>query len=124
MTFEICGADEDLENYPEEENQPARDYIPDHKPEYFQYKDEGCKRARSCLDCPFPCCFYDTTAGRKALLKEIRNEEIQRLYQSGSTRRRLSKRFRLSERTIERIINQNPGAADMNETLKENGTDE
>ncbi len=31
----------------------------DLKPEYCQYRDEGCEYARACLECPFPQCLYD-----------------------------------------------------------------
>ena len=36
----------------------------DFPPEYRRYRDEGCKVARSCLDCPFAGCLEESFHGK------------------------------------------------------------
>jgi hypothetical protein len=74
-------------------------------PEYCHYRDEGCEFADSCLNCPFPQCLYDAPRGKQRWLKELRNEEITRLFSSGGWRmRELALLFGLSQRTIQRAL--------------------
>ncbi len=95
---EICG--DDLE----EENPAAGNYQADHKPEYFQYKDEGCAYAQSCLSCPFPKCLYEGKGGGPKQYKKMRNKEIKKLSRSGQKVKELAQRFKISERTIRRAL--------------------
>ena len=60
---EICGAD------PEEKNQPDGDFQPDLKPEFCQFKDEGCKFAPSCLKCRYKQCIYDLPKANSANIR-------------------------------------------------------
>ncbi len=48
-------------NFEENPNDKPLDLLP----EYCIYKDEGCKLAASCLDCPFPRCMDDQPRGRR-----------------------------------------------------------
>jgi hypothetical protein len=98
---EICGAD------PEEENQPQDGPLLDLKPEFCQYQDEGCRHAPSCLDCPFPHCFYEEKRGSQRWRKKLRNEKILRLNAAGKNVKQLAARFKLTERMIERIVKEN-----------------
>lgn len=82
----------------------------DPKPEYFQYRDEGCKRAKSCLDCPFTRCYYDRRSSkprprRRRSDNRLRNKEIKTLRWNGKTIKQLSRHFKVSRRTIARILN-------------------
>lgn len=95
---EICGAD------PECENQPDNGGPPDLKPEYCQYKDEGCRYAPSCLACPFSKCLLEIPRGSRRRKTHARNREIRRLYDSGKSMKYLTRRFKLHRRTVERII--------------------
>ena len=79
------------------------DMVPD-LPEFSHYEDEGCELADSCLNCPFSCCAYDLPGGGTRLLREFRNNEIMKRYQAGATVKELVKLFRVSRRTIERVI--------------------
>ena len=98
LTNEISGDATELEQ--EEAEQNERD-LP---PEYCHYKDEGCDYARSCLDCPFPQCLYDEPRGRQRWLKELRNKEINRLFEAGRRVRELAMMFDVSERTVQRAV--------------------
>jgi hypothetical protein len=98
MTFEISG------EAPETEEIKARQDERDLPPEYCRYKDEGCEYARACLDCPFPQCLYDEPRGRQRWLKDLRNREINRLYEAGKNVRELAVMFDVSDRTIQRAV--------------------
>ena len=100
---EICGV------IPEEEDQSGGKLQGDHKPEYFQYKDEGCMYAQSCLVCPFPRCLYDERGGRQRLIRKRRNKRINRLFKSGRKIKELALIFKVSERTIHRVLKKGRG---------------
>jgi hypothetical protein len=95
---EICGA------APEEDLPEDGRCQTDPKPEYFQYRDEGCRRADSCLECPFSRCFYDGRGKRSGRTHEKRNRAIIRLYRAGKSTLQLAKRFKVTRRTIERVL--------------------
>jgi hypothetical protein len=95
-TREICGdAPELIQPLPDETDLP---------PEYCRYKDEGCEYARACLECPFPQCLYDEARGRQRWLKELRDQEILRLFTAGRKVKELAALFDISERTVQRAI--------------------
>jgi hypothetical protein len=101
---EICGADPEEENQPHDGTQQNNGTQLDLKPEFCQYQDEGCRHAPSCLDCPFPHCFYEQKRGNQHWRKNIRNEKILRLHAAGKSVKQLAARFKLTERMIERIV--------------------
>jgi hypothetical protein len=98
MTSEICG------EAPELEKEKTHEVEPDLPPEYCRYKDEGCEYVRACLDCPFPQCLYDEPRGRQRWLKELRNREINRLFEAGRRVRELAMMFDISDRTVQRAL--------------------
>lgn len=74
-------------------------------PEFCHYRDEGCKLAPSCLECPFPTCVEDSFWGRQKQMKYLRDVEIFRLHESEAlSTRAISRRFNLNLRTVERIV--------------------
>lgn len=96
---EISGYD------PEEDCRTGLRDQKDPKPEYYQYRDEGCCRAESCLNCPFARCYYDLPMPRRNELNNSRrNQEIRDLHGAGKSLKQLSRRFKISERTIERVL--------------------
>ncbi len=97
--FEICGADLELSD------ETGRQDLPDLPPEFCRYRDEGCEYAASCLACPFPQCLYDEPRGRQRWLKELRNKEIKRLFTGGWKINELAPLFGVSQRTIQRALN-------------------
>jgi hypothetical protein len=99
MVFETC---ENCGAAPEPENPEIT--ATDVKPEYVTYKDEGCRFHPSCLQCPYPTCFYDRFPSRRNWLKEKRNLEISKLADSGWKIKDLCLLFGLSYRTVQRII--------------------
>jgi hypothetical protein len=104
---EICGAAPE-EDVPDEGRRQE-----DPKPEYFQYRDEGCKHADSCLECPFIRCFYEVPKTRRRRRYEQRDTTIIKLYRTGKNTRQLAKRFKVTRRTIERVLkNLDPGESE------------
>ena len=100
---EICGVDPD-DNYPAEEEEKTGNPTADLKPEFCQYKDEGCEYAAACLACPFPDCFYDNHRGKQRWRKAQRDKEIKRLFQTGRKVKELARLFGLSRKTIQRAL--------------------
>jgi AraC-like DNA-binding protein len=98
VTSEISDAEPERERKEETENEP------DLPPEYCHYKDEGCEFLDSCLNCPLPKCLYDEPRGKQRWLKELRNREIERLYQDGWKIKELAVMLGLSRRTIQRAL--------------------
>ena len=98
MVREISG------DTPEETNEEINQNETDLPPEYCRYKDEGCEYAQSCLACPFPQCLYDEPRGRQRWLKELRNKEINKLFNSGWKIKELALLFGISLRTIQRAL--------------------
>ncbi|MBN1161704.1 MAG: hypothetical protein JXA17_07155 [Dehalococcoidales bacterium] len=89
-----------MEEAQERENREPRDF----KPEYCNYRDEGCEYAKSCLECPFPQCIYDEPRGRQRWLKKARDKKIRKLYRTGKKVKELSGLFGVSPRTIQRAL--------------------
>ncbi len=74
-------------------------------PEYCRYRDEGCEFARSCLNCPFSKCIYESPRGRQHWLKGSRDEEMVRLFTTeGKGVKELALRFGVSQRTVQRAL--------------------
>jgi hypothetical protein len=74
-------------------------------PEYCRYRDEGCRLAPSCLECPFPSCIEEQFRGCLKKAKKLRDEEIWRQYtieQISSAE--LCTRFNLNPRSMRRIL--------------------
>ena len=95
-TREIGGESKEIE---QDQNTPQDK---DLRPEYCQYRDEGCEYAKACLDCPFPQCLYDEPRGRQRWMKQTRDKEIKRLFDQGKKVKELSTIFGVSQRTIQR----------------------
>ncbi len=98
LTGEISGDTTELE-----QEKITRDE-PDLRPEYCRYKDEGCEYASACLNCPFPQCLYDEPRGRQQWLKDLRNREINRLFEAGRKVTELAALFDVSHRTVQRAL--------------------
>ncbi|HQW51290.1 MAG TPA: helix-turn-helix domain-containing protein [Tepidiformaceae bacterium] len=81
---------------------PARS---DALPEYSDYADTGCDLYAACLSCPLPRCRYDANGGATAILREGRDEVIQRAAaHDGVSVDELARMFGLSRRTIFRVL--------------------
>ncbi|WP_332445683.1 hypothetical protein [Dehalococcoides mccartyi] len=96
-------------------------------PELTSYPDQGCEFSKACLDCPLPVCVFDQPRGRQRWLKRQRDKEIVSLFQGGQDERELADRFRLSIRTIQRVLKKSLAGVNINrktEVLENsNGTD-
>ena len=83
-------------DFPEKPNDEA-----DLFPEYCHYRDEGCEFAHSCLNCPFVRCIYDERGGKQRFTKDLRNQEMLRLYSDGKGIGELAATFGVSQRTVQ-----------------------
>jgi len=73
--------------------------------EYYQYRDNGCEFADSCLNCPFPECIYAQPGGKQRWLRDLRDKEVLRLFTTqGKGVKELALIFGVSRRTIQRIL--------------------
>ena len=78
---------------------------PDLPPEYYQYRDEGCDLAISCLNCPFARCVYDEPRGKQRWFKKLRAKEMARLVNAeGKGVKELALLFGVSQRTVQRAL--------------------
>lgn len=73
-------------------------------PEHTRYRDDGCDIHPHCLTCPLPRCRYDEPGGLRALLNEYRGQQMLALRRQGATVDALAQRFRLSRRTVFRVL--------------------
>ncbi len=74
-------------------------------PEYCRYRDVGCDLAESCLNCPFEQCVHDEPGGKQRLVKNLRDNEMARLFTSaGKGAKELSEMFSISQRTVQRAL--------------------
>ena len=84
--------------------------VPDHLPDYSEYRDQGCDLSPSCLRCPLPKCRHDKQEGGRRVSKRLRDLEIFRQRTaSGRSISELATEFDLSKRTIQRIIRRSSG---------------
>ena len=83
---------------------------PDIRPEFCQYRDEGCELAGSCLNCPFIECIYDEPGGKQVWLRRLRDRAIARLQiNEGKKLKELAEMFGISQRTVQRILKKAKG---------------
>ena len=86
---------------------PQRRPRADALPEYTSYRDAGCDLFTSCLTCPLPRCRYDVPGGARAMLNRVRDEEIRHArLELGLPVDEIARRFRVSRRTVFRILQQ------------------
>jgi len=77
----------------------------DSLPEEWDYRDDGCDLAPSCLRCPFPRCRYDEEGGIAGYLRRQRDSELRRLrHEEGLAPTELAARFHVSLRSVYRIV--------------------
>lgn len=89
----------------EDRRRPRADALPEHT----HYRDDGCDIHPQCLTCPLPRCRYDEPGGLRALLNAYRDRQIVELRLRGAPVEHLAHRFRLSRRTIFRILERQRG---------------
>jgi hypothetical protein len=73
-------------------------------PEEINYRDDGCDIHPHCLSCPLPRCRYDEPGGVRAMLNSFRDQQIVALKREGTPVDEIAERFRLSRRTVFRIL--------------------
>ena len=91
----------DIEDPGPDPHLPAKDL----RPEYVQYRDEGCELAPKCLSCPLPKCRHDDPGwlGRRA--RKRKAEAIKEAWRKESLKpKALVARFGVSRRTVHRIL--------------------
>ncbi len=74
-------------------------------PENTNYRDDGCDISSSCLTCPLPVCKFDNPGWLRRASRHERDESVvQAQLVEGLGVLELAERFRLSSRTIHRIL--------------------
>lgn len=81
--------------------QPVRS---DTLPENTRYADDGCDLSTSCLNCPLPICKYDDPGWTRRQDRGQRDDEIFRLRKAGLPVPELARQFKVSTRTVHRIV--------------------
>ena len=76
----------------------------DTAPELMRYRDDGCNLHPACLSCPLPRCQFDEPEAGQTVLKQVRNAEVFSAMQEGLSAVELARRFRISKRTVHRIL--------------------
>jgi hypothetical protein len=76
------------------------------KTELSEYPDNGCELYPSCLNCPLPDCVYDLPRGISQVKLEQRNEQILQKAEEGVPTKEISRLFKVSVRTIQRILHE------------------
>ncbi|MBI4340372.1 MAG: helix-turn-helix domain-containing protein [Chloroflexi bacterium] len=82
----------------------TNEIVADLLPEYSVYHDEGCDLFSLCLDCPLPRCRYDEKVGRKRIDQRLRNARMAAQHKQGVSVAELAERFRVSKRTVQRVL--------------------
>jgi hypothetical protein len=82
------------------ERRARRDALPEHT----HYADTGCEVHHSCLSCPLVRCRYDEPGGARKLLADERDASIIVLQRQGASIDAIASRFRISRRTVFRVL--------------------
>ena len=101
LTYWNCGDVSPDDAYSNNGFDPA-----DLPPEFCRYRDDGCLYADSCLACPYACCLEELASRDTAVIRCIQHAAMLEAWQNGSTRREISRRFRVSYRTVLRLLEQ------------------
>ncbi len=88
----------------QEQHDNGRKIRQDALPEHIGYDDGGCELAPSCLRCPLEVCRYDQKGGARRLLETARNGTLLRFYEEGSSIDALAAQYRLTRRSVFRIL--------------------
>ena len=80
-------------------------------PEEIRYRDDGCDIHSQCLTCPLPRCRYDEPGGLRGMLNAYRDQQIVALRGDGAPVDQIAERYRLSRRTVFRILSTGSGKA-------------
>ncbi len=83
----------------------------DLRPEYCQYRDEGCELSGSCLQCRLSHCIYDQPQGKRRMLKAMRDRKIVGLFHKGKKTKELAAMFNITRRTVQRILKSSKSAS-------------
>ena len=80
---------------------PKMDVLPEH----FPYRDNGCEVSQSCLSCPLPKCKHDDPGWLRSYRRDQRDRRLLSVRRrENATVGELAQRFRISERTVHRIL--------------------
>ena len=79
-------------------------------PENTRYSDDGCEVSNSCFNCPLVMCKFDDPGWLRREDRGQRDDEIFRLRKVGISVSELARQFRVSTRTVHRIIQRGGGS--------------
>ena len=93
---------------------PREDALPELLLRVGRYRDDGCDLFAACLTCPLPRCRYDVAGGARTMLNEVRDDEIRQLRLDGGVAvDEIARRFRVSRRTVFRVLQRGARPAAM-----------
>ena len=93
--------DPEIEDPEPDAQSPARD----RRPEYVQYRDEGCDLAPQCLSCPLPKCRHDDPGWHRRKARKRRDRDIVEARRAERLKTKaLATKFGVSRRTVHRIL--------------------
>lgn len=81
-------------------------------PENTRYSDDGCEAAASCLECPLAMCKYDDPGWLRREDRKRRDDEIFRLRKLGISVPELARQFKVSSRTVHRVVQRGGSVSD------------
>jgi hypothetical protein len=84
-------------------------------PENTRYADDGCDVSASCLECPLSMCKYDDPGWLRREDRKRRDDEIFRLRKMGVPVPELARQFKVSSRTVHRIVQRGGSASDSDD---------
>jgi hypothetical protein len=70
------------------------------------YQDNGCNVSPKCQECPLVACKHDDRSAYEAWLKVQRYVEVRRELERGTPLPEIAAKFKVSERTVSRVIAQ------------------
>jgi hypothetical protein len=84
----------------------------DSLPEHAVYRDDGCRVADECLNCPLELCIYDDPAELVKTSRAYRDDRIFTLRKKGVSATEIGRNLKISARTVHRVI-QRGGASEI-----------
>ena len=89
---------------PETLSPTSRVCQPDLPPEFCRYEDEGCRYADSCLNCPYTTCLEEIPSRDPSVIRYLQQAAMLEAYRQGASRQAIARRFRVSYRTVLRMV--------------------
>lgn len=84
-------------------------------PDDVNWQDNGCDVNPACLSCPLPQCIEEEPRGKQKLRMLHRASHMAQLKHQGKSTREIATLFRVSQRTVQRVLAAGEGKAGVRE---------